>query len=122
MRKVLKHILHQFDVWYVGKNIKKKLVKLAKKKSCRSLNQWIKAIINHFWWCCASCEGDPKNLKEKWLGILYHITDRHRWKGLNGIKVWVIFRKNIKKKKKIICAIMIRIIVTFVNEIFLELI
>ena len=63
MRKFLKHILHKFDVWYVRKNIKKKLVKLAKKKCCRSLNQWIKAIANHFWWCCASCEGDPENLK-----------------------------------------------------------
>ena len=86
MRKFLKHILHQFDVWHVGKNIKKKLVKLAKKKSCRSLNQWIKAIINHFRWCCASCEGDPENLKEKWLSILYHITDRHRWKGFKTFK------------------------------------
>ena len=63
MRKFLKHILHKFDVWYVRKNIKKKLVKLAKKKCCRCLNQWIKAIANHFWWCCASCEGDPENLK-----------------------------------------------------------
>ena len=86
MRKFLKHILHQFDVWHVGKSIKKKLVKLAKKKSCRSLNQWIKAIINHFRWCCASCEGDPENLKEKWLSILYHITDRHRWKGFKTFK------------------------------------
>ena len=47
MRKFLKYILHQFDVWLVGKNIKKKLVKLAKKKSFHSLNQW----INRFRWC-----------------------------------------------------------------------
>ena len=86
MRKFLKHILHQFDVWHVGKSIKKKLVKLPKKKSCCCLNQWIKAIINHFWWCCTSCEGDPENLKEKWLSILYHITDRHRWKGFKTFK------------------------------------
>ena len=63
-----------------------KLVKLAKKKSCCSLNQWIKAIINPFWWCCASCEGAPENLKEKWLSILYHITNRHRWKGFKTFK------------------------------------
>ena len=30
MRKFLKHILHQFDVWHAGKSIKKKLVKFAK--------------------------------------------------------------------------------------------
>ena len=86
MRKFLKHILHQFDVWHVRKNIKKKLVKLAKKKSCCSLNQWIKAIINLFWWCCASCEGDSENLKEKWLSILYHITDCYQWKGFKTFK------------------------------------
>ena len=39
MRKFLKHILQQFDVWHVGKNIKKKVAKLAKKKSCRDLNE-----------------------------------------------------------------------------------
>ena len=86
MRKFLKHILHQFDVWHVRKNIKKKLVKLAKKKSCCCLNQWIKAIMNHFWWSCASCEGDPENLREKWLSILYHITDCHPWKGFKTFK------------------------------------
>ena len=40
---------------------------------------WIKAIINHFWWSCASCNGNAKELKEKWVSILYHITNRHRW-------------------------------------------
>ena len=61
-------------------------MKLTKKKSCHSLSQWIKAIIRHFWWCCGLCEGDPENLKEKWLSILYHITDRHRWKGFKTFK------------------------------------
>ena len=75
-----------------------KLLKLAKKKSCRSLNQWIKAIANHFWWCCASCEGDPENLKEKWLDILYHITDCHRWKGLKTFKKCQ--HKKLTKKKR----------------------
>ena len=64
MRKFLKNILQQFDVWHVGKNIKKKVAKLTKKKSCRDLNQWIKSIVNHFWWCCASCGGDADNLKD----------------------------------------------------------
>ena len=62
MRKFLKHILHQFDIWHVGKNIKKKIVKLPKKTSCCSLNQPI-------WWCCTSCEGDPENLKEKYTTL-----------------------------------------------------
>ena len=42
---------------------------------------WIKSILNHFWWCCATSIGNPVMLKEKWLSILYHITNRHTWKG-----------------------------------------
>jgi hypothetical protein len=79
IRKERNDIIHQFDVWHVGRNIKKKLSKMAKKKECQELNQWIKAIINHFWWCSASCNGNAEELKEKWVSILYHITDRHRW-------------------------------------------
>ena len=81
MRQLKKYISHQFDVWHMGRNIKKQLTKAGKKKSCKELNCWIKAIINHFWWCCASCKGDPIELREKWTSILYHITDRHRWRG-----------------------------------------
>ena len=80
MKKILKDIDHQFDVWHIGRNIKKKLLKIAKKKACVDLQPWIKSIINHFWWCCASCEGDAEVLKENWISILYHIVDKHRWK------------------------------------------
>ena len=80
LRKMRKDIDHQFDVWHIGRNIKKKLLKLAKKKARRDLQPWIKSIINHFWWCCATCKGDAKVLKENWVSILYHIVDKHSWK------------------------------------------
>lgn len=86
MRKEKKEINHQFDVWHMGKNIKKKLSKLAKQKRNMDLNPWIKSIINHFWWACASCNGNATELKEKWTSILYHITDRHQWKGCHYFK------------------------------------
>ena len=38
----------------------------------------MKAIINHFWWRCATCKGDVKLLREKWINILYHIKI-HEW-------------------------------------------
>ena len=79
MRNEMKDTTHQFDIWHVGRNIKKKLSKAARKKSNSELNNWIKAIINHFWWCCASCNENALELKEKWTSILYHITDRHHW-------------------------------------------
>lgn len=86
LRKERPDIEHQFDIWHVGKNIKKKLVKAAKRKECSDLNEWIKAIINHFWWCCASCNGNATELKEKWVSILNHVVNVHRWEGSNKFK------------------------------------
>ena len=65
MKTCQTNIQHQFNVWHVGKNIKKKLLSYSRKKKCKKLNPWIKAIINHFWWCCASCHGNVVDLKEK---------------------------------------------------------
>ena len=74
-RKKRKDIRYQFGVWYFAKNIRKHLLKAAKKKCCSG--PWIKAIKNHFWWYCATCKGDVKLLREKWIGILYHIKNVH---------------------------------------------
>ena len=92
MRTLKKYIKHQFDVWHMGRNIKKKLTNAAKKKDCKELNDWIKSIINHFWWSCATCKGNPKELKEKWISILHHITDKHSWKDCD------IYKKCAHKK------------------------
>ena len=73
------YIKHQFDIWHVGENIKKKLAKKAKKRACNDLNKWIKSVIDHFWWCCASCNNNPVLLREKWVSIRYHIKNKHRW-------------------------------------------
>ncbi|XP_057308001.1 uncharacterized protein LOC130645895 [Hydractinia symbiolongicarpus] len=65
MREERKDIKHHFDVWHMGKNIKRKLVKCAKKTTAKDLLPWVKAVINHFWWCCASCNGNVVELREK---------------------------------------------------------
>ena len=79
MKKSRSDIRHQFDAWHVSKNIKKKLTKIASKKNCSVLASWVGSVINHFWWCCASCEGDPVILKEKWVSLMYHIINKHTW-------------------------------------------
>ena len=66
-------------MWHFGKSIKKKLVAVTKKKDCQELVPWIKCVINHLWWCCAMCNRDEKELKEKWMSILYHIKNLHQW-------------------------------------------
>ena len=55
------------------------MTKYAKQKRYTELFPYIKAIVNHFWWCCSSCNGNPGELKEKWLSLLYHIANRHEW-------------------------------------------
>ena len=82
MRENYQHIDHQFDFWHVCKNIKKKLLAASKKKSCSNiLSKWIKSICNHFWWACGTCSGDEVLLREKWISVLFHIQDRHKWTG-----------------------------------------
>ena len=77
LEKVRPDVIHQFDDWHISKSIKKKLSrKLAK---CEKLAKWSKSIINRFWWCCRTCEGDQKLLKEKWVSVLFHIRNRHTW-------------------------------------------
>ena len=99
LRKEKPYINHQFDVWHVGKNILKKLLKEAKRKSCRDLAAWIKSIVNHFWWCCASCNGNATEMKEKWLSILFHVCNIHRWKNSTIFKKCE-HRRLTKKQQK----------------------
>ena len=35
------------------------------------------------WWTCATSEGDVELLRQKWISILFHIQDKHEWKGHN---------------------------------------
>ena len=96
LSKNRKDIIHQFDIWHVSKSVKKKLVKKA--KGCDALNNWIKSVINHFWWCCSTCSGDAKLLKEKWLSLLNHVKNKHSWKNNND---FTLFKKCAHKKLSI---------------------
>ena len=61
------------------KKQKKVKSKTAKHRDCAILIGWIKSIVNHFWWCCASCKGDEIKLREEWLSLLCHIVNKHNW-------------------------------------------
>ena len=48
VRKNQKDIRHQFGVWYFAKNVKKHLLKAAKKKCCSELGPWIfGGVVQH---------------------------------------------------------------------------
>ena len=74
LKKVRPDIRHQFDVWHMSKNIKKKLSKKSQISGCQALAPCIKSIINHFWWSCQSCNGNYIELVEKWKSVLNQIN------------------------------------------------
>lgn len=41
---------------------------------------WIQSVANHLWWSAATCDGNVKILREKWLSLLHHIVGKHHWK------------------------------------------
>ena len=95
-------IIHQYDIWHFTKNIKKALLKAGKKKNCEIINDWVKAIINHFWWCCSSCNGNYEDLKERWMSLMFHISNKHTWVGYNHFEKCAhpkLTNQQIKKKK-----------------------
>ena len=75
MRKKYEEIKHEYDLWHIQKRVKQKLV-LTKYPI---LLLWLHPIINHLWFCAASCNGDAELLKEMWISILHHITNVHHW-------------------------------------------
>ena len=61
-------------------NVIGKLRPLAQRKSCKILGDWTKAIANHLYYCADECGGDPEKLVSMWQSILFHVTDRHKFK------------------------------------------
>lgn len=37
--------------------------------------------MNHFWWCCGTCEMNEEILREKWSSIMNHVANKHKWEG-----------------------------------------
>ncbi|KAG1934115.1 hypothetical protein F2P79_020247 [Pimephales promelas] len=72
---------HEFDPWHVAKGVSKKLATEAKRRECEGLGQWIPSIVNHLWWSAQSCDGNAEVLKEKWISVIHHVTNRHDWPG-----------------------------------------
>ena len=80
MRKKYPSIIHQYDVWHLSKWVTKKLTKKAKRKGNEPLFKWIKYVSNHLWWCSQTCGGNAEDLRERWVSILNHVVNKHRWK------------------------------------------
>ena len=80
LRENRSYIIRNYDTWHFAKNIMLKLRKLAKRKGCKIIQEWIKQIGNHLFWCADNCKGDAETLKQMWKSLLHHITNSHRFK------------------------------------------
>ncbi|XP_057713474.1 uncharacterized protein LOC130929879 [Corythoichthys intestinalis] len=78
VREQFPHIEHLFDIWHIGKGLKKKLQNLSKLRGCEALKPWIGSIINHLYWSVASTRpGDPRLILDKWESVLSHVQNDH---------------------------------------------
>ncbi|KAG5277195.1 hypothetical protein AALO_G00114790 [Alosa alosa] len=69
---------HFFDVWHVGKSLRKALDAAAKERHCEDLKLWKPAIVNHLYWTAASTpDGDPDVMQAKWQSLVNHVQDIH---------------------------------------------
>lgn len=46
---------------------------VVKKPGYRGLLQWVRSIVNRFWWRCSRCKGNVNRLLKRWISILHHI-------------------------------------------------
>jgi hypothetical protein len=81
MKKDYADIDHQFDIWHFSKGIIKKLTAKANLKGNADLAPWIQSIANHLCWYAATCNRSAQLLKEKWISVLNHVSNNHRWTG-----------------------------------------
>jgi hypothetical protein len=79
LREKYPTIIHSFDVWHIAKGLSKKLEKVCEKFTI--LRAWKRSIINHLWWSINNCEENSELLVEKFLSILKHVQNIHKWKG-----------------------------------------
>ncbi|XP_065882366.1 uncharacterized protein [Dysidea avara] len=69
-------IEHCYDVWHVSKGVKKKLNQAAKYKDCKLINEWVKSVTNHMYWCAASAPSGNE-MAVHWKSLMNHLCDEH---------------------------------------------
>ena len=94
MRETYPNIEHGYDIWHVARSIKKKLVKLGKVHE--PIKLWTKSIVNHFWFCCQRCKGDPDLLIQMFHSFMLHVSNHHSWASARTLNK---FRKFLDPKK-----------------------
>ncbi len=79
MRETFPEILHEHDVYHIEKRVRKQLLQKANQRGNTILHGWVKPVINQPWWVAQNCNQDPVELREKWMSMIYHTTNKHEW-------------------------------------------
>ncbi|XP_037525499.1 uncharacterized protein LOC119402427 isoform X1 [Rhipicephalus sanguineus] len=77
MKQYYPAICHLFDLWHIGKGLKKKIVALGRTRQHESVLGWRKTIIRHLYWCAINSKGNEALFLARWLSILRHIVNVH---------------------------------------------
>jgi uncharacterized Fe-S cluster protein YjdI len=101
MKSNFPKIKHQYDVWHLSKSVTEKLTKKAKKKCNEDLLPWIQSVSNHLWCSVSTCDEDISVMKEKWLSIIHHVSNKHSWRGCTHFKKCVHHRPSRREKKQV---------------------
>ncbi|XP_063684222.1 uncharacterized protein LOC134818537 [Bolinopsis microptera] len=102
MRTFFTSITHNYDIWHKARLVKRKLMEMSKKLP--KLSEFVAPIVNHFWYSCKKCAGDPKELVERVHSTLLHISNHHAWTAdpFEPLKLQLQKERNEKRKKQIV--------------------
>ncbi|KAL5021397.1 hypothetical protein ScPMuIL_000552 [Solemya velum] len=78
LRDEYPEIDHLFDIWHIGKGLRKKLEAASKTPDCSDIKPWIPSIINHLYWSAVSTppnQGDM--ILSKWISVVEHVQNSH---------------------------------------------
>ncbi|XP_064631010.1 uncharacterized protein LOC135489542 [Lineus longissimus] len=82
LRENLGGTSHFFDAWHLAKNVKKKVLKIAKLKGCEIAAEWCKAITNHLYYVASNTpEGQSDLIIAKWKSLDNHLHNIHKGHG-----------------------------------------
>ncbi|KAL1477584.1 hypothetical protein MTO96_035623, partial [Rhipicephalus appendiculatus] len=62
LKKYYPYIKHLFDLWHIGKGLRKKISSLGRAKQHEIVLGWRKTIIQHLYWCAVNSDGDDNLL------------------------------------------------------------
>ncbi|XP_042142164.1 uncharacterized protein LOC115323759 [Ixodes scapularis] len=69
---------HRFDAWHIAKGIGSKLATAGKTKRNSILNNWVKTVRAHVYWCAQTSNDNGAMVLAKWKSLMRHVLDVHQ--------------------------------------------